>query len=82
MRTRSLARPGLALLAKQSGAPILPVFISSDSRYLQKGWPIWRMPDLPITISIRVVERILIRPDEKVRDFSERVERVFRKNLG
>ncbi len=39
------------------------------------------MPDLPITISIRVGERILIRPDEKVRDFSERLERVFRKNL-
>lgn len=75
-------RPGLALLAKQSGAPILPVFISSNSRYLQKGWPIWRMPHLPISISLRVGERILIQPDERVRDFSERLEEIFRKELG
>ncbi len=75
-------RPGLALLAKQSGAPILPVFISSDSCYLQKGWPIWRMPHLPISISLRVGEQILIRPDEKVRDFSERLEGIFRKELS
>lgn len=75
-------RPGLALLASHSGVPILPVFISSDSRYLQKGWPIWKMPHLPISISIRVGELILIRPGEKVRDFSERLEGVFRKELG
>jgi len=75
-------RPGLALLAKQSGAPILPVFISSESRYLQKNWPIWRMPDLPVAVSMRVGERIQIRPDEKVRDFSERLEGIFRKELG
>lgn len=74
--------PGLALLAKQSGAPILPIFISSNSRYLQKGWPTWRMPDLPISISIRVGDPILIQPNEKVRDFSERLEGTFRKELG
>lgn len=74
--------PGLALLAKQSGAPILPIFISSNSRYLEKGWPIWRMPDLPISISIRVGDQILSEPDEKVRDLSARLERIFRDELG
>lgn len=74
--------PGLALLAKQSGAPILPIFISSNSRYLEKGWPIWRMPDLPISISIRVGDQILNEPDEKVRDLSARLERIFRDELG
>ena len=74
--------PGLALLAKKSGAPVLPVFISSNSRYLQKGWPLWKMPDLPIGISIRVGELLTAQPDEKVRVFSERMEAVFRKELG
>ena len=74
-------RPGLALLAKQSGAPVLPVFITSNSKYLQKGWPIWRMPDLPITISLRVGEIEKIRPDERVRDFSQRLEALFRAEL-
>jgi 1-acyl-sn-glycerol-3-phosphate acyltransferase len=75
-------QPGVALLAMKADAPILPVFISSDSRYLQKGWPIWRMPQLPISISIRVGERIRILPDENVRDFSRRLEGVFRSGLG
>jgi 1-acyl-sn-glycerol-3-phosphate acyltransferase len=75
-------QPGVALLAMKSDAPILPVFISSDSRYLQKGWPIWRMPQLPISISIRVGESIRILPDENVRDFSRRLEGVFRSGLG
>ena len=75
-------QPGLALLAMKSAAPILPVFISSDSRYLQKDWPIWRMPELPITISIRAGERIHILPDESVREFSQRLERLFRDGLG
>lgn len=74
-------RPGLALIAKQSGAPILPVFISSDSRYLQKGWPIWSMPTFPITVKIRVGEQISINPEERVRDFSMRIEETFRSEL-
>jgi 1-acyl-sn-glycerol-3-phosphate acyltransferase len=75
-------RPGLALLAKQSGAPVLPVYISSDSPYLRKGWPAWKMPMPPISISIRVGEPISIMPDERVRDFSERLEERFREELG
>ena len=75
-------RPGLALMAKQSGAPVLPVFISSNSNYLRKGWPIWRMPELPISISLKVGKVETIRPDERVRDFSRRLEAVFRTELG
>lgn len=74
-------RPGLALLAKQSGAPVLPVFISLNSCYLQKGWPIWRMPEFPISISIRVGEKQIAHPGERVRDFSHRLEEVFREGL-
>jgi 1-acyl-sn-glycerol-3-phosphate acyltransferase len=75
-------RPGLALMAKQSGASVLPVFISYNSKYLRKGWPIWRMPDLPISISLRVGKVEKIRPDERVRDFSRRLEALFREELG
>ncbi len=75
-------RPGLALLAEQSGAPVLPVFITTTSRYLEKGWPIWRRPELPICIRLRVGEPIHIRPDEGTREFSARLEGIFRKELG
>lgn len=75
-------RPGLALIAKQSGAPVLPVFITTDSPYLGKGWPIWRMPELPVSVSIRVGEMVTILPEERVRDFSKRLEELFCKGLG
>ncbi len=75
-------RPGLALLARHSGAPVLPVFITTDSRYLQKGWPIWRMPELPISITLKVGEIVTIGHEERVRDFSQRLEKVFRSRLG
>lgn len=75
-------RPGLALLAKQSGAPVLPVFITTDSPYLAKGWPIWKITDLPVSITFRVGETMTILPDERVRDFSERLEERFRGGLG
>ncbi len=75
-------RPGVALLAQQSGAPVLPVFITTDSRYLEKGWPIARRPELPIRIRLRAGEMVRIGQGESVREFSERLEGIFRKELG
>lgn len=74
-------RPGLALIAKESGIPIIPIFIRQDSPYLRKGWPIIKMPDLPITISLTLGEPIRALPEETVREFSERLEAIFRKEL-
>lgn len=75
-------RPGLALLAKQSGAPVLPVFITTNSRYLEKGWPIWRRPELPICIKLTAGELIRIMPGEGTREFSTRLEEIFRSELA
>lgn len=74
-------RPGLALIAKESGVPIVPVFIRQDSPYLRKGWPIVKMPKLPITITLTLGEPIRALPEETVRAFSERLETIFRKEL-
>jgi len=75
-------RPGLALLAKKSGAPVLPVFLSTNNPYLGKGWPIWKMPLLPVSVSFRVGEVMTIRPGERVLNFTERLEECFREGLG
>ncbi len=75
-------KPGLALLAQKSGAPVLPIFIFCDSPYLQKGWPIWRMmPRVPVRLLIEVGELQTIQPGERARDFSERLEKYFRAEL-
>lgn len=72
---------GMALIVKQAGVPVLPVFIETNSGYLGKGWPIWKMPNFPVRISVKVGEVLAIERGEKTRDFSDRVEGVFREQL-
>ena len=50
-------RPGFTLMAKMAGVPIQTVLITTDSPYLTKGWPLWRMPPLPIVFSVRLGKR-------------------------
>ena len=50
-------RPGVTLISKLAQAPIQTVFIETDTPYLRKGWPIWRVPPLPIVVTLRLGER-------------------------
>jgi len=50
-------RSPLTLIAKLANAPIQAVFIDTDSPYLGKGWPLWRLPPLPIVFTVRLGRR-------------------------
>ena len=52
-------RSPLTLIAKRAGAPIQTVFIDTDSPYLGKGWPLWRLPPLPIVFTVRLGRRFM-----------------------
>jgi 1-acyl-sn-glycerol-3-phosphate acyltransferase len=56
-------RPGFTLIAKLADAPIQTVFIDTRSPYLGKGWPLWRLPPLPIEFSLRLGRRFEPRAD-------------------
>jgi 1-acyl-sn-glycerol-3-phosphate acyltransferase len=75
-------RPGLALLVERTSVPVLPIFITTNSRYLEKGWPIARRPTLPICIKLTAGELVHIEPEESTREFSARLEGIFREELG
>ena len=45
------------LIAKRAQAPIQAVLIDTDSPYLGKGWPLWRLPPLPVVFSVRLGRR-------------------------
>jgi 1-acyl-sn-glycerol-3-phosphate acyltransferase len=49
--------PAFTLIARRARAPIQTVFIDTDSPYLGKGWPLWRLPPLPIVFSVRLGKR-------------------------
>lgn len=74
-------RSGLAVIAKHSKAPVLPIFIVTDSKYLGKGWPITKIPNFPISIKLEIGE--LQQPDagEKTRDFCCCLEKYYRMEL-
>ena len=49
--------PSFTLIARRAGVPIQTVFIDTDSPYLGKGWPLWRLPPLPIHFRVRLGRR-------------------------
>ncbi len=50
-------QPGFAVIARRAGVPVQVVFIDTTSPYLAKGWPLWRLPPLPIEFSVRLGRR-------------------------
>jgi len=46
-----------ALIAERAQAPIQTVFIDTDSPYLGKGWPLWKLPPLPMRYRVRLGRR-------------------------
>ena len=52
-----LLHASFALIAKRAQAPVQVVYIDTDSPYLGKGWPLWRLPPLPIRFGVRLGPR-------------------------
>lgn len=66
-------QPGFALIARRAGVPVQTVFIDTDSPYLGKGWPLWRLPPLPIQFSVRIGRRF--EPGSSVASTVQEIER-------
>ena len=47
---------GLAVVAKNSGAPVWPVYVETNSRYLNKGWSLWHLPTEKVRLRMTVGE--------------------------
>ena len=83
--TRSLHDPvnsfqlTVGAIAKHARAPVLTVLIETDSAYLSKGWPLFRVPALPITYQVRFGRRFP--PPSDVHQFTVELEEYFRTQL-
>jgi 1-acyl-sn-glycerol-3-phosphate acyltransferase len=73
-------RPGFALIATRAGVPIQTVIIETDSPYLGKGWPLWRLPPLPINFRVRLGRRFV--PSGSASALSDEIEAYFRATLA
>ena len=72
-------RPGVTLIAKLAQAPIQTVFIDTDSPYLGKGWPLWRVPPLPLVFTLRLGQRFAPMQDSAL--LMQQLEHYFRHTL-
>ena len=73
-------RPGMTLMAHMAQVPIQTVIIESDSPYLGKGWPIWRMPQFPVVFSARLGQRFAPEADHMA--LLKRIETYFSNELS
>ncbi|MFO1484028.1 MAG: lysophospholipid acyltransferase family protein [Verrucomicrobiaceae bacterium] len=73
---------GLGIIATQSSAPVWPVFIETNSDYLCKGWPLWRLPDKKIKLRMTLGEPLASPPDETAAEFTQRLREVYLEALG
>jgi 1-acyl-sn-glycerol-3-phosphate acyltransferase len=73
---------GCAIIATRAHVPVYPIFIRSNTRFLQKGWPLWRRPVFPITIRFDLGEPLVPQPGESSQSFTARLTRVFEQELS
>jgi 1-acyl-sn-glycerol-3-phosphate acyltransferase len=65
----------VGVIAKQARVPVQMLIIETDSPYLSKGWPLLRVPSLPITYRVRLGKRF--DPPRNAAALVEELEREF-----
>ena len=84
--TRSIRHPigpvrgSTGLIARQAQVPVQTVLIETDSAFLAKGWPLRRVPLLPITYRVRLGRRFEAPQD--VQAFVAELEAYFKSALS
>ncbi len=71
---------GFALIARTAAVPVQTAFIETDTRYLAKGWPLFRKPDFPLVCRVRLGRRFP--PGDETRVLAREVEDYFHAELG
>ncbi len=70
----------IGLTAKLANVPVQTVLIETRSGFLSKGWPLFRRPEMPVVMRVRLGRRFA--PPVDVHGFSEELEDYFRACLG
>lgn len=71
---------GAALVSKRAGVPIQTVLIETTSPFLSKGWPLYRIPPIPVCYRVRLGRRFMP-PDNLVEAIAE-LEAYLASELG
>ena len=69
----------ISVIARNARVPVQTLLIETDSRYLSKGWPLFRKAPMPIHYRVRLGRRF--DPPQDTRQFMDELERYFRQEL-
>lgn len=84
--TRTVTAPinplkgSIGIIAHRAQASVQAVFIETDSPFLKKGWPVYKMPPLPMTYRVRLGKRF--DPPTDSTAFVAELEQYFASELG
>lgn len=73
---------GCAIIATRSQVPVYPILIRSNTRFLQKGWPLWRRPVFPITMHFDLGEPLVPGAGESSQEFTARLTAAYEQELS
>jgi len=69
----------ISLIALHAQVPVQTILIETDSKYLSKGWPLFRKPPMPIHYRVRLGKRF--EPPQHTRHFMAELEHYFAHEL-
>jgi 1-acyl-sn-glycerol-3-phosphate acyltransferase len=69
----------IGLIARNAQVPVQTILIETDSRYLSKGWPLFRKPPMPIHYRARLGRRF--DPPQHTQRFKTELEHYFAHDL-
>ncbi|MHB8623370.1 MAG: lysophospholipid acyltransferase family protein [Sulfuricaulis sp.] len=68
-------KPGVALIAKRTAAPLQMIVIATNSAYLGKGWSVLRPPRFPLVYKATLGPQLL--PSDSIADTTKRIQKYF-----
>jgi 1-acyl-sn-glycerol-3-phosphate acyltransferase len=74
-------KKGFALIAALAEAPVQTMFISMPVLYLGKRWPLWRIPVLPVRITVRMGRQFRAGEGQSAKALGAELESYFRAQL-
>ena len=70
----------VGVIAKHAQVPVQMLIIETDSPYLSKGWPLFKVASLPVTYRVRLGRRF--EPPTDTAAFMEELEQEYRSELN
>jgi 1-acyl-sn-glycerol-3-phosphate acyltransferase len=83
--TRTTSNPvnplkgSIGVIARRAQMPVQTILIETDSKYLSKGWPLFRKPPMPIHYRVRLGRRF--DPPQNTQQFMAELEHYFAHEL-